>query len=249
MGARRLAVAVLDHRKQVGERRWRRPRRHSTTWALETRRQPSPYFVGAGKSPCARDRMVPAAASRRIALEWLRSASISAECVPASRCTRDSAPFQDNDRQPLPRTSPGFQNRLVAVRPASGTARTPGLADGRRNCPDVVEALSAAGLAGGGDRRRGQFRSGVRGGGLVSGNGRRRRIVCLRGRYHCLRRYSVLVDRGSVGRRLDAVAGHRMVGEPVATPRPELAVGRGDGKLAPYGAAHLALLLKLRDAG
>ena len=77
---------------------------------------------------------------------------------------------------------------------------------------------------------------------LLSAAGRRCRVECVCGRCRCLRRPLVLVDSHSVARRLDAVTGHRVVGEPGATSRPEDAAGGGLGKPAPHGAAHLALL-------
>ena len=164
-----------------GDRRRPWPDGHSAAWPLETRRQPSPHAVGPGKFPRPRDRMGPAAPGRRLALERLRSVSFPVDRIPASRRTRDSASLRNHDRQPLPRISSGSQSRLVAVRPASGAARAPGLADGRRNRSDAVQTVSASTIAGMGDRRSGGFRSGTQACRLLSANGRRCRVGCYAG--------------------------------------------------------------------
>ena len=58
----------------------------------------------------------------------------------------------------------------------------------------------------------------------------------------CFCRSRDLVVRGAIARRMDAVTSDSMVGQPGATPRPELAVGCGIGKPAPHCAAYLAFL-------
>ena len=185
---------------------------------------------------------VSAAPSGRLALVRLRPASFLVNRIPASRCPRDSAPLGDHDRQPFPRFSSGFQSRLVAVRPASGAARTPGLADGRRHRSDAVEIISASTIAGVGDCRSGGFRSRTQTCRLLSANGRRCRVGCRRYHCRCIRRPWDLVDRRSVDRCLGTVTGNRMVGERGAQARPEIAVGCGIGKSSPHCAAHLAFL-------
>jgi cyclic beta-1,2-glucan synthetase len=158
-------------------------------------------------------------------------------------------PFRDHDRQPFPRISSGSQSRFVAVRLACGVARTPGLADGRRHRSDAVEIVLAPTTAGVGDRRSGRFRSGTETCRLLSADGRRCRVGCMRDHCRCSHRLRNLVHRRSIDRCLGAVTSHRMVGKPGATPQPELAVGRGGGKPAPHGTAHLALLRNIRDGG
>ena len=182
-----------------------------------------------------------AARNSCLALDRLCIHSIPVKRISAPRLSRDSAPLRDHDRQSLPRTSLGSQSRIIAVWPSSYTARASGMADDRRDRANLVEALSTSRFVGMGDRRGFGLRSRTRTCWLLSPNGRRSRVSVMRGHRRCLLGIQLLVDRGSFGRSLDAVTSHRMVGEPGATLRPKLVVGRGRGKLTAHGAAHLAL--------
>ena len=175
-------------------------------------------------------RMGPAAATGGVALVRLRSVSLAVDCVSASCRSCNPASLRGFDRQPLPRISCGPQNRPAAIRHSGGAARTSGMADGRRNRPDVVQIVSASRFAGMGHRRGGGFRPGTRSHRFLSANGWRGRVGNLRGLGRCLRRSWVLDDRHPVFRSVDAVSGNRMVDQPHAAPRARLRYWRRSRK-------------------
>ena len=185
--------------------------------------------------------MGPTAATGGVALVRLRSVSLAVDCVSASCRSCNPASLRGLDRQPLPRISCGPQNCPAAIRHSGDAARTSGMADGRRNRPDVVQIVSASKFVGMGNRRGGGFRPGTRSHRFLSANGWRGRVGNLRGLGRCLRRSWVLDDRHPVFRSLDTVSGNRMVGQPHAAPRPDFAIGGGVGKPASHCAAYLAL--------